>query len=37
MFKKPLCLTRPTRARQDVRFLGQGRSHFGERSVQRST
>ena len=27
------CLTRPTQARQDAPFHGQGRSHFDERSV----
>ncbi|MEE9232559.1 MAG: hypothetical protein V3U07_03800 [Nitrospirales bacterium] len=26
MFKKACCLTRPAQARQDVPFLGQGRS-----------
>jgi len=33
MFKKVRCLTRPTQARQDAPFHGQGRSHFDERSV----
>ncbi len=33
MFKKVRCLTRPTQARQDAPFHGQGRSHFDARSV----
>ncbi len=33
MFKKVRCLTRPTQARQDAPFHGQGSSHFDERSV----
>jgi hypothetical protein len=33
MFKKVCCLTRPTQARQDAPFHGQGRSHFDARSV----
>ncbi len=33
MFKKVRCLTRPTQARQDAPFHGQGRSLFDARSV----
>ena len=33
MFKKARHLTRPTPARQDAPFHGQGRRPFGERSV----
>ncbi len=33
MFKKVRCLTRPTQARQDALFHGQGRSPFDARSV----
>jgi len=33
MFKKVRCLTRPTQARQDAHFHGQGRSPFDARSV----
>jgi len=37
MFKKAPCLTRPSRARQDVPFLWQGRRTFGAWRVQMST
>jgi len=33
MFKKVRCLTRPTQARQDAPFHGQGRSHLDAGSV----
>ncbi len=33
MFKKVRCLTRPTQARQDAPFHGQGLSPFDPRSV----
>ena len=35
MFRKARCLTRPTRARQDVPFLGQGRRALGRRGYRR--